>query len=50
MLPRPPAVLPALTMERELAKVAALYDRPTADIVALAMEYRWAGKGEATTQ
>jgi putative intracellular protease/amidase len=50
MLPPPLADAPALTMERELVKIAARFDRPTADIVALVMEYPWRAKGESLTQ
>jgi putative intracellular protease/amidase len=41
MLRLPSAATPALTIERELAQIAARYDHPTADIVALAIEYPW---------
>ncbi len=41
MLPAPATEAPALTIERELARIAARYDRPTAAIVALTMEYPW---------
>jgi putative intracellular protease/amidase len=39
---------PALTIERELARIAARFDRPTADIVALTMEYPWGARSAAT--
>jgi putative intracellular protease/amidase len=50
MLPplRPDA--PALTMERELAQIALRFGRPTADIVALVMEYPWAAGTAAVTR
>lgn len=41
MLPAPASDAPARTIERELARIASRYDRPTADIVALVMEYPW---------
>ena len=50
MLPPPLADAPALTMERELVKIASHFDRPTADIVALVMEYPWTVKGEPVTR
>jgi putative intracellular protease/amidase len=40
-LPTPSPRMPARTANRELDRVAARFGRPTADIVALAMEYRW---------
>lgn len=43
MLPQPPTEAPAQTLENELPVVAARYDLPTAKIVALVMEYPWAG-------
>jgi putative intracellular protease/amidase len=43
MLPAPRSDAPALTIERELARIAARYDRPTAAIAALVMEYPWSG-------
>jgi hypothetical protein len=48
MLPPPRADTPALTMERELAQIALRFDRPTADIVALVMEYPWAAEAAMT--
>jgi transcriptional regulator GlxA family with amidase domain len=45
MLPPPPTEAPAQTLENELPVVAARYDLPTAKIVALVMEYPWAGGG-----
>src|SRR5262249_7157786 len=50
MLPPPRPDTPALTMERELAQIAVRFDRPTADIVALTMEYPWAGDAAATAR
>lgn len=41
MLPPPRADAPAATLDRELAQIASRFDRPTAEIVALAMEYPW---------
>ncbi len=41
MLPAPPSDAAALTLDRELARVASRYDRPTAAFVALTMEYPW---------
>lgn len=41
MLPPPSADAPAATLDRELAQIASRFDRPTAEIVALAMEYPW---------
>ena len=41
MLPPPQSDVPALTVERELARIASRFDRPTADIVALVIEYPW---------
>jgi transcriptional regulator GlxA family with amidase domain len=43
LLPPPPTEAPAQTLEHELPVVAARYDLPTAKIVALVMEYPWAG-------
>jgi transcriptional regulator GlxA family with amidase domain len=40
-LPPPRSDAPALTIDRELAHIAARFDRPTADIVALTIEYPW---------
>jgi hypothetical protein len=42
MLPAPPTDAPGLTLEQELPRIAARYDRPTAEVVALVMEYPWA--------
>jgi len=41
MLPRLSADAPAQTLERELPRIEVRYDRPTAAIVALVMEYQW---------
>lgn len=46
MLPPPPSEAPAALLEAELPRIAARYDRPTAGIVALTMEYPWAGAGQ----
>lgn len=42
MLAPPSSDAPAMAIERELARIAARYDRHTAAIVALTMEYPWA--------
>jgi hypothetical protein len=42
MLPPPRSDEPARTVERELAQIASRFDRPTAEIVALVIEYPWA--------
>lgn len=44
-LPPPGPVAPARTVDRELANIAARYDRPTAELVALILEYPWATQG-----
>jgi putative intracellular protease/amidase len=41
MLPALRSDYPAATLDRELAHIASRYDRPTAGIVALAIEYPW---------
>ncbi len=41
MLPAPRSDTPALTIDRELEQIAARFGRPTAEIVALALEYPW---------
>lgn len=41
MLPVPSPNKPAQTIDRELEQIAAHYDRPTAEIVALTLEYPW---------
>ena len=41
MLPPPRSDAPARTIDRELAHIASRFDRPTADIVALVIEYPW---------
>jgi hypothetical protein len=41
MLEPPPSDTPALTSERELARLAARYGRHTAAIAVLTMEYPW---------
>ncbi|OJX27360.1 MAG: hypothetical protein BGO83_26665 [Devosia sp. 66-14] len=45
LLSPPPTEAPAQTLENELPVVAERYDLPTARIVALVMEYPWAGGG-----
>lgn len=42
MLPAPGSDTPARTIDRELAHIASRFGRPTADIVALVVEYPWA--------
>lgn len=42
MLPAPSSQAPAMTMERELPRIAGRYDLHTASLVALVMEYPWA--------
>ena len=42
MLASPASDAPALTMERDLPRIASRYDLPTASLVALVMEYPWA--------
>ncbi len=37
----PPSDEPARSLDRELARIASRYDRPTAALVALTMEYPW---------
>ena len=41
MLPPPPTEHPAALLEAELPKIVERYDLPTANIVALALEYPW---------
>ena len=41
MLPPPRSDAPAQTIDRELANIASRFGRPTADIVALVIEYPW---------
>jgi putative intracellular protease/amidase len=48
ILPSPSSEAPAMTLEQELPRIAARYDRPTAAIVALVMEYPWTANGEQT--
>ncbi len=43
MLPALPLDAAALTLDRELARMASRYDRPTAAFVALTLEYPWTG-------
>jgi hypothetical protein len=50
MLPRPRSDAPALTMETALAQIDARFDRPTAAIVALVMEYPWVTEATPTTR
>ena len=44
MLPAPNSDTPARILDRELNRIAARFDRPTAEIVALTIEYPWAPK------
>src|SRR5690606_11061317 len=44
MLPSPSADTPARALDRALADIEARYGRPTAEIVALSMEYPWSGE------
>jgi hypothetical protein len=37
-----------MALEQELPRIAAHYDRPTAAIVTLVMEYPWTGDGART--
>jgi transcriptional regulator GlxA family with amidase domain len=48
MLPPPDSVAPALTIDRELAQIASRFGRPTADIVALVVEYPWIAEAAPT--
>ena len=41
---QPQSDAPARTSDRELARIASRYDRPTAALVALTMEYPWPGQ------
>jgi putative intracellular protease/amidase len=50
MLPSPRAEAPALTLDRELANIAARFGGPTADIVALATEYPWSPADAPTSR
>ena len=50
MLVPPRGDAPALAIERVLAQIAKRFDRPTAAIVALAMEYPWTGEAELETR
>ena len=49
ILAPPSTNAPAMTMERTLANIVNRYDRPTAAIVALAMEYPWASGSTGTS-
>jgi putative intracellular protease/amidase len=50
MLSAPQSDAPAMTLEQELPRIASRYDRPTAAIVALVMEYPWAADGNEVTR
>jgi len=47
MLPPPRSETPARTLDKELANIASRFGRPTADIVALVVEYPWAADAAA---
>lgn len=46
MLPAPSPDAPAQTIDRTLEQIAELYGRPTAEIVALTLEYPWTPEGK----
>jgi putative intracellular protease/amidase len=48
MLPAPDANMPARTIDRALEKIAARFGRPTAEIVALTVEYPWSADTRTT--
>ena len=48
MLPPPHSEAPALAIDRELAHIASRFGRPTADIVALVIEYPWSAEATVT--
>lgn len=50
MLAVPPSDAPAMVLEQVLPRIASRYDRPTAAIVALAMEYPWSPGVPVATQ
>jgi putative intracellular protease/amidase len=50
MLPPPRADAPAQAIERELSHIASRFDRPTADIAALVMEYPWLAEAAPMTR
>jgi hypothetical protein len=47
MVPQLPAATPATVIDRHLADIAVRYDRPTAGIVSLVMEYPWESERES---
>ena len=47
-LPSPEPAAAARTVDRELAHIAARYDRPTAELVALILEYPWPTQGSTS--
>ena len=49
MLP-PRSDAPAQTLDRELANIASRFCRPTADIVALVIEYPWVAEAAPMTR
>jgi len=50
MLPPPRSEAPAQTLDRELANIASRFGRPTADIVALVIEYPWVAEAAPMTR
>lgn len=48
MLPPPGSDTPALAIDRALAHIASRFGRPTADIVALVIEYPWVAEAAST--
>ena len=50
VLPPPRSEAPALVIDRELAHIASRFGRPTADIVALVIEYPWSAKAVPVTR
>jgi putative intracellular protease/amidase len=49
LLPPPSSDAPAQAIDRELAQIASRYGRPTADIVALVIEYPWSAETARST-
>ena len=50
ILPPPRSEVPALAIDRELAHIASRFGRPTADIVALVIEYPWSAEAAPVTR
>jgi len=50
VLPPPPSERPAQAIDRVLADIAASYGSPTAELVALVMEYRWSSSAAASAR